>query len=118
MLDPTALHPGRSLQETLKLNAILLDLPPSAVAEALSLAGLDSAEKACGIRAATGHRLVDYGEERGVASAFLPAGSDFSPAAQPTMPAMNSTFSTLKGSTPVAIAQPTVKAAPIPTHTA
>lgn len=45
VLDPTALHPGRSLQETLKLNAILLDLPPSAVAEALSLAGLETVRK-------------------------------------------------------------------------
>lgn len=45
VLDPTALHPGRSLQETLKLNAMLLDLPHSAVAEALSLAGLDTVRK-------------------------------------------------------------------------
>ena len=45
MLDPAALHPGRSLQETLKLNAILLDLPPSAVAEGLSLAGLETVRK-------------------------------------------------------------------------
>ena len=45
VLDPTALHPGRSLQETLKLNAMLLDLPHSAVAEALSLAGLETVRK-------------------------------------------------------------------------
>ena len=45
VLDPTALHPGRSLQETLKLNAMVLDLPPSAVAEALSLAGLETVRK-------------------------------------------------------------------------
>lgn len=45
VLDPTALHPGRSLQETLKLNAMLLDLPASAVAESLSLAGLETVRK-------------------------------------------------------------------------
>lgn len=45
VLDPTALHPGRSLQETLKLNAMLLDLPRSAVEEALSVAGLESVRK-------------------------------------------------------------------------
>jgi ABC-2 type transport system ATP-binding protein len=45
VLDPTALHPGRSLQETLKLNAMLLDVPRSAVEEALSVTGLESARK-------------------------------------------------------------------------
>jgi hypothetical protein len=48
----------------------------------------------------------------------VPDGSSFSPAAQPTIPAMNSSLSGLAGSTPVAIAQPTVSAAPIPTQTA
>ena len=45
VLDPTALHPGRSQHETLKLNANLLDLTQSAVAEALSLAGLETVRK-------------------------------------------------------------------------
>jgi ABC-2 type transport system ATP-binding protein len=45
VLDPTALHPGRSLQETLKLNAMLLDVPRSAVDNALSVAGLESVRR-------------------------------------------------------------------------
>jgi ABC-2 type transport system ATP-binding protein len=45
VLDPTALHPGRSLQETLKLNAMLLDAPRSAVEAALSVAGLESVRR-------------------------------------------------------------------------
>ena len=45
VLDPTALHPGRSLQETLKLNAMLLDVPRSAVENALSVAGLESVRR-------------------------------------------------------------------------
>lgn len=45
VLDPTALHPGRSLQETLKLNAMLLDVPASAVEDALSMAGLAAVRK-------------------------------------------------------------------------
>src|SRR5687768_16381840 len=46
------------------------------------------------------------------------AGRSLRPAAQPTIPAMNITLSALTGSAPVAMAQPTVSAAPIPTHTA
>lgn len=45
VLDPTALHPGRSLQETLKLNAMLLGAPRSAVENALSVAGLESVRR-------------------------------------------------------------------------
>lgn len=54
-------------------------------------------------------------------SAALPAlsaGRAFKPAAQPTIPAMKSSFKGLAGSTPVTMAQPTVNAAPIPTQTA
>ncbi|MEE2568787.1 ATP-binding cassette domain-containing protein [Pseudarthrobacter sp. J64] len=45
VLDPTALHPGRTLQETLKLNAMLLDVPPSAVQDALDMTGLTAVRK-------------------------------------------------------------------------
>ncbi|BAS11309.1 hypothetical protein AHiyo4_47310 [Arthrobacter sp. Hiyo4] len=63
-------------------------------------------------------RRVRRSVERGSGDAAGEAGRDFNPAAQPTIPAMNSTFNKLKGSTPAAIAQPTVRAAPVPTQTA
>ncbi|WP_171906514.1 ATP-binding cassette domain-containing protein [Arthrobacter sp. SW1] len=45
VLDPTALHPGRTLQETLKLNAMLLDIPRSRVDEVLGITGLEAVRK-------------------------------------------------------------------------
>lgn len=72
-------------------------------------------------------RVVEFGEECcgsdysalvAALSAGWSAGRAFKPAAQPTIPAMKSSFNGLAGSTPVTMAQPTVSAAPIPTHTA
>lgn len=40
VLDPTALHPGRSVRETLKLNALLLGVPDARIEEVLILTGL------------------------------------------------------------------------------
>lgn len=66
---------------------------------------------------ATGMERCGVGDYSALAVAFS-AGNAFKPAAQPTIPAMNSNLSGLADSTPVIMAQPTVSAAPTPTHTA
>ena len=45
VLDPTALHPGRSVQETLKLNGLLLELPDARIDEVLVLTGLTAVRR-------------------------------------------------------------------------